>query len=238
MKRYLLIIIIILTFSCKKEEKLLTGDIIGKVTVYNMNGALSDDLAGITVNVSDDKGIAGSAITDDFGQYRIEGIGYGKYALDLQKDKYIERDVDYTVYHVGGYSPSIKDAVIYEMPDFTFTIDSLLLFPDDFRIKLYVKINGSPLLPFPEYRVLGYCSTSPEASMNIYENVISGRITSYTIYPPYDAPGEITGNVWKLNTQDTWYIRFYLQAYGQSFSIDAKPGTLGSPSNVITFKWK
>jgi hypothetical protein len=237
-KIHLFFILAILLTGCKKETKLITGDIVGKITVYNKDGSLSGDLSGIKVNLFQNSTLVKSSISDENGQYRFIEIGYGKYSINLEKENYIEREVDYSIYHIGGYSPTIKDAVIYEMPDYVMAIDSFMFFPESYRLKLYLKIDGQQIIPFYNYRVIGFCSTSQEVSSGNYEFIVSGRVTSATIYAPHDAAGEIYNNVWKLQTPDTWYIRFYLQAFGQNLTNTINTATLGKPSNAIIFKWK
>jgi hypothetical protein len=230
-------ILIFLLTGCKKERELITGDILGRITVYNQDGSISDNLAGITVNLFRDNSIVNHSISDENGQYRFKEIAYGKYSISLERENYIEREVDYSIYHIGGYSPTIRDAVIYEIPAYVMSIDSSLFYPENYRLKLYLKVDGKTVIPFYNYRVIGYCSTSADVSPDNYAFIISGRVTSETIYAPHDAAGEIYNNVWKLNTADTWYIRFYLQAFGQNLTNTINTETLGKPSNVITFKW-
>ena len=235
---YYFFILILISAGCHKKSELLTGDIVGRVTVYNKAGILSTDYSGIKVNLLNDTSIINNSFTDEYGQYLFSGISYGKYKIELQKDNYIEQQVDYSFFHVGGYSPTIRDAVIYEIPDYKMTIDSILLFSSEFRLKLYLKIDGTTIIPFDAYRVIGFCSTSPEVSIDNYLFTISGRVLKSPLYTPFDASGEFSSNVWKLNTPDTYYLIFYLLAYGQNFSTTVNKKALGKPSNVISFKWE
>jgi hypothetical protein len=223
--------------GCKKETVLNTGDILGRLIVFNENGSLSDNLSGIKVTLYKDSSLVTHSLSDENGQYRFRDISYGKYSISLEKENYIQREVDYTIYHIGGYSPTIRDAVVYEMPMYNISIDSFLFFPQNYRLKLYLKIDGQAIIPFDTYRVIGFCSNSADVSCYNYSNIISGRVTSYTLYAPYDAAGEIYNNLSKLSVSDTWYIRFYLQAFGQNLTNTINTKTLGKPSNVITFRW-
>lgn len=234
----LFFILVLILISCRKERELLTGDIMGRILVYNEDGTSSPDNSGVIVNLFSDTTFIKNATTDENGQYRLNNIGYGKYKIDLQKENYIEVNADYLIYHVGGYSPTIKDGYLYEIPDYILVIDSIKLVLPDYRLKVYLKLNGDTVFPFFSYRIVGYCSTTPEVSKDNYSILITGHVVNDPLYYPYSAHGEISGNVGSLNTLDKYYIRFYLLAFGQFFDGPINKKALGNPSNVISFKWQ
>lgn len=224
--------------SCRKEKELITGDITGRVFVYKEDLTSLEDKSGVQVSLLSDTTLLNTTLTDIHGQYRFENIVYGKYKIDLKKEYYIKADDDYTFYHIGGYSPTLKDADIYEIPDYTLTIDSTLVLSSGYALKLYLKINGDTLIPFFYYFLLGYCSTSPDVSMDNYSFLISGLVLKYPMYPPYAAHGEISNNVQSLNTSETYYLRFHLIAQGHDYYGPINKQALGKPSNVVSFKWQ
>jgi hypothetical protein len=238
MRKFCLFFLLIIGIdSCKKEQVLLTGDIIGRISVYNEDRTTSVDNSGINVNLIKDTNILKIAVTDFHGQYRFENIGYGKYKIKLQKEKYVESGDDYAIYHIGGYSPTIRDGSMYEIPDYILTIDSLKLI-NDYTLQLYLTINGDSIPPFHfYYPVIGFCSTSPEVTKDNYSFMISGNVSWQPLNPLYKAYGEIFNNVESLNSSDTYYLRFYLMVWGFNFDNPLYKQALGRPSNVISFKW-
>lgn len=234
----LFLILLTIINGCRKDKELLTGEIMGRILVYRQDLTASQYNSGVKVNLLSDTTIIQSALTDENGQYRLENIAYGKYKINLEKGNYIEAIDNYSIFHVGGYSPTLKDGYIYELPGYTLTIDSLKLILSDYRLKVFLKLNGDTIFPFTSYRLVGYCSTSPEVSKDNYLFLITGHLPASPLYAPYSAHGEISGNIWSLNTPHQYYLRFYLLAYGQSYDYPINKKALGKPSNVIGFKWK
>jgi hypothetical protein len=234
MRRICLFFILVLVYtSCRKEKELITGDITGRALVYKEDLTSLEDKSGVQVSLFSDTTLLNTTLTDIHGQYRFENIVYGRYKIDLKKEYYIKAEDNYTFYHIGGYSPTLKDAYIYEIPDYTLTIDSIMVQSDSSRLKLYLKINGDTLIPFFYYYIIGYCSTSPDVSMDNYSFSISGMVWGYLL----GSSGDILNNVQSLNTSETYYLMFYLIAQGHDIYGPINKQALGKPSNVVSFKW-
>ncbi len=237
----LFFIFVFMSYGCRKEQYLLTGDIMGKIVVYNQDLTASSDNSGVQVRLYREETLMDSTYTNSNGLYRFENVEYGKYRIDLQKENYILPPVDYSVYHIGGFSPTLKDGSVYPIPAYDLTIDSIklnLTFYKQYGLKLYLKIDGKTLLPFSFYWLVGYCSTSPEVSKDNYSFMINGHVTNDPWDPPYDAYGEMFGNVYSLETPDTYYLRFYLMSAAYNFYMPINQKALGKPSNVVSFKWQ
>lgn len=240
-KTFLFFILVIIFEGCKKDKELLTGDVIGKITVYNQDLTTSTDNSGVQVILYNYETLLDTKLTDPRGQYRFENIPYGKYRIDLQKENYILPPADYFFYHIGGFSPTLKDGSIFQIPVYDLTVDSVKLnitFYKEYGLKLYLKIDAKTIPPFYSYLLVGFCGTSPEVSKDNYSFMIYGSVKQYPWYQPYDAYGEMDGNVYLLNTPETYYLRFYLMCQAYNFYMPINQKALGKPSNVISFKWQ
>jgi hypothetical protein len=237
--RNIFILLILLSFlgGCREEKEVQTGDITGKIVVYNQDESPSSDNSGVQVNLFSDSTLLSSTITNSVGLYRFENIIYGKYRIELLKENYLGPAKGYSVFHIGGYSPTIMDGRVYETPDYTLTIDSIDLHASSNRLYLYLKINGDTLLPFLNYQLVAYCSTSQDPSMDNYSFMISGFVYRVLEYTP-GGNGFMEQNIWQLNTPDTFYLRFYLLSYACDAQAQFNNKGLGKPSNVVSFKWQ
>jgi hypothetical protein len=241
MRKILVIcIMVIISAGCHKDKELLTGDIMGKIRVYNQDLTASSDNSGVQVSLYSDKTLLETTLSDTRGQYRFENISYGKYSIDLQKDKYIKAGANYTFNHIGGYSPSLFDGSVYEIPDYTLTIDSVKVKSSEGELLVYLKIDGNDAIPFSFYDLIGYCGNDPTVSKDNYSFIVTGIVAnSFSLYPYtyYDADGVI----YYMNrniSPDTIYIRFYLLTFGQSIYYSINKESLGKPSNVTSFIWQ
>jgi hypothetical protein len=57
------------------------------------------------------------------------------------------------------------------------------------------------------------------------------------IDPYYNYANGIMFDIYNIPLTTTYYLRFYLLAYGQNIYSAINKDALGKPSNVITFKW-
>jgi hypothetical protein len=234
--------LVLLFTGCHKEKELLTGDIMGKISVCNQDLTLSSDNSGVQVSLYSDNTLLDTKVTDSRGLYRFENISYGKYSIDLQKDKYIKAGVnyDYSFNHVGGYSATLKDGSVSEVPYYNLTIDSLKVKSSDGELFLYVKIDGSKVIPFFFYTIIGYCGADPTVSKDNYSFIITGTVSdSYSLYNvTYDNANAVIYNISRGFSPDQIYVRFYLLTNGQSIYYKLNKEALGKPSNVMSFVWQ
>lgn len=242
MKKTFLLIIIVLTFSgCHKDKELLTGDIVGKITVYNQDLTKSADNSGVLVNLYNDSNLLETKLTDPSGLYRFENVTYGKYSIDLQKDSFIKPASSYTINHIGGFSPTIFDGSLNKIPEYVLTIDSLRNLDYDNRVAVFLKLDGNSKLPFPYYNFVNfvcYCSTDPEVSKDKYMFIFKGAASNLYNDPYYRNANGIMFDIYNISFNTTYYIRFYLLTYGQYIYSAINKEALGKPSNVMSFVWQ
>lgn len=235
-------VLAILLSGCHKEKELLTGDVTGKITVYNQDLTASSDNSGVQVSLYSDNTLLETKVTDNRGYYRFENISYGRYSIDLQKDKFIKAGVnyDYTFNHIGGYSPTFMDGSVCEVPHYSLTIDSLKVKSSDGELLIYVKIDGSKVIPFRFYSIVGYCGTDPTVSKDNYSFILTGTAgSSFTSNPEiYYNANAIIRYINRNFSPDKIYVRFYLLTYGQSIYSPINKEALGKPSNVMSFVWQ
>jgi hypothetical protein len=228
--------------GCRKEKEVLTGDILGKIMVYNKDVSESSDKSGIQVNLFSEESLLKTTVTDTRGIYRLETVPYGKYRIDLQKENYLEEEnylggADiYEFNHIGGYSPTLKDLRIYEIPDYVLQIDSVKALPSAGELLVYLKVDGDTIFPFFSYTLLGYYSNNPDVSEDNSSGHASGIIGNGQPLFSYKAPAEIFDLY--INLPDTIYMRFYLLTMGQTTYYPINKEALGKPSNVISFSWQ
>jgi hypothetical protein len=228
-------IIALIIVSCSKEKVLLTGDVIGKITVYNQDGTIASDKSGVQVNLYSDKTLQDTTFTNIKGQYRFENISYGKYRIDLIKENFVKSAVNYTFNHVGGYSPSIFNGSVFKFPDYSLTIDSVKPMGSYDLLLIYSKIDGSTTIPFGDYGLIGYFGNDPTVSKDNYSFVGRGFVGDNYVFPTedYDKANAALFNVSSDVPKGTYYVRFYLITNGQNLYTFNKE-FLGKPSNVIT----
>jgi hypothetical protein len=237
MSRIYLFFIIALVFSgCRKDKELLTGDIIGKITVYNQDLSISSDMSGVRVNLFSENNIQETTLTDTRGMYHFENISYGKYTIDLQKDRFLKPLGVYKVNHIGGKSPSIFDAYISEIPGYVITVDSVVYQPSFPRLLIYFQTEGNVRIP-EYYYIIGYCGDNPSVSKDDYSFIMPGiTLDKTSIYADYYQKADaVAGNLSGMFPFKHIYIRFYLVTLGQSEYQPINKDALGKPTNVASF---
>jgi len=239
-----LIFVVFLANGCREEEvPVLTGDIIGEVSVYDGYGAELPDKSGVEVQLTRD-GFSMEKSTDSEGRYTFEGVPFGIYSIHLVKDNYVESFLDFRLSHVGGDAPTITSQTLSEIPDYKLDIDSLT-YNGSNKLNIYFRaIEASK--PFESSRIFVHCffSQSPDVSYQNYENSFIERA--------YNGFGNsIFGINWWWwdrsynflnNYAGTIYCRIYPQVYCQEMfpshdlgPYDVLPETLGRPSEVFEF---
>jgi hypothetical protein len=238
----LFLIITVILNSCDKDKELLRGDIVGKISVTNQDVTASSDNSGVEVSLYNNNTLLNTTLSDKDGLYRFENLPYGKYRIDLQKENYLkdENYVSGTYYysfnHVGGYSPTIKDFRIYQIPDYVLTIDSVRALSNYGELLVYLKINGDTIIPFPYYSLIGYYGSSEIVSKDNFSGMVTGLVGNWISTSSYKAPAVIYDIYFNLS--GTIFMKFYLLTQGQNIYIPINRGALGKPSNVISFTWQ
>ncbi|MCK5135348.1 MAG: hypothetical protein KAR19_06125 [Bacteroidales bacterium] len=221
--------------GCEKTEPvLLSGDIAGMVKVFDENYYLQENMAGVQVSLTDGT-FASQSITDPFGKFHFQDIIYGNYQIDLEMEGYIKSYRDYTLHHLGGYSPTMVEYGLHEIPKFETCIDSIRFNGNNFISYIYVNLQGLSGLPRISYLFWCFFSNTPDVSNDQFVAKNSGWIWS----PEIDGLlTEISVEIWDNRfdqlESDTIYLCVYPQALGQGY-YDSYPESLGKASNVISF---
>jgi hypothetical protein len=240
-----IILVIIILGGCKQETELLTGKIAGTVKTYDQFGSHLLDPSDIQVALFKDTALFGNTQTDSRGEYQFENIPYGKYRIDLKKDSFIQAWNSEPVYHVGGYSPSFVNSILYQIPTYELTIDSVGFNYEYYSIIIYVKVNGDTILPAGYLPVRVFASSSENVEIGNYISAGRGYLFDYGLinynrtvpYCRIDLPSLMDPNFEKLKSS-TIFMRIYPLALGQGNYIgEYFPEALGPPSNVIGFLW-
>lgn len=237
--------LLIFSCSCKKEEDLITGDISGKIIIYNQYGYRSPDLADISVKLFQDTALINNTFTNDNSLYVFDKIPYGKYSVHIQKAGYVQARYSNTIYHVGGYSPTLHDFYLYEVPTYQLSLDSISKIHD--YIIVFLKFNGDTLLP---ENGLGmplrvFAGNTPDVSSDHFAARGRAHLSDYQVNDYQTKKGvHAAYQEWEMEESfnqlkgDVIYLRIYPVASGQGFyAHDYYPEALGPPSNVIGFIW-
>jgi len=225
----------LLAAACEKSDPdLLSGDIAGIVKVYDENQYLLEDMSGVQLSLTDET-FTSQTITDPSGKFLFEDINYGNYQADLEMEGYIKPYRDYPLHHLGGYSPTLVEYSIYEVPKFETQIDSINFNGTYERSYIYVNLQGLSGIPKIAYNFWCFFSSTPDVSNEQYVARNSGWMWSPELEGQLT---EISVEIWDRRfdqlISDTIYLRVYPQAWGQGY-YDYYPESLGLASNVISF---
>jgi hypothetical protein len=241
-----IITLFLLISGCRKDQEIITGDITGKVYSYDQYGFPASDQPDVTVKLFGDTALQESAYTDSRGQYLFENRPYGKYSMTLEKEGFIQAWGPYVIYHAGGYSPTLANNYLYEIPTYELHLDSMGYFAEDNILIIYLKLNGDTILP----RTYGlnlrvFAGNTAEVSNENYVSSGKAYLHNYGLdnyaqkVPVYGIifTDDVDQNFEQLK-EGTIYIRLYPLAMGQGYRTgDYYPEALGPPSNVISFSW-
>ena len=236
-----------LLVNCRKDQEIITGDIKGKIYIFDQFGFMMPDQSDVTVKLFRDTALLETTLTDAQGQYIFKNFIYGKYTLSLEKDHFVQTKEPHIVFHAGGYSPTLANYYLYEVPTYELLLDSIGYYAEDYRLIIHLKFNGDTALPYNVYglplRV--FAGNSMEVSRENYVSAGRAYLSEY-------GPGEwqtkvaVYGSLFDYEMdqnfnqlkEGTIYLRLYPIAAGQGYMInDYFPEALGPPSNVISFVW-
>ena len=234
---YILLLLFVISAGCEKAEPvLLSGDISGRVIVYDENHYQQDDQSGVQVSLTDGS-LVDETFTDATGRFLLEDIDYGNYQVDLVLEGYVKSYRDYTLHHLGGYSPTIVTYSLHEIPKFDTWIDSIQFNGKYERSYIYVTLQGLSGVPDLGFNYWCYFSDTPDVSRDQY--VAKAFAWMYT----FDEDDNLTeiefemyDNGFDQLVTDSIYVCVYPQAWGRGpFYEDHYPESLGKSSNIIGF---
>ena len=232
---WIIILLCWITAACEKTDpELLSGDIAGIVRVYDENNFLLEDMSGVQLSLTDNT-FTTQTSTDPSGKFLFEGINYGNYQADLEMEGYIKPYGDYPLHHLGGYSPTLVEYKLYEVPKFETRIDSILFIGKYERSDIFVNLQELSGIPRIAYTFWCFFSDTPDVSDEQYVARNSGWMWSPELEGQLtEISVEIWDNRFDQLMSDTIYLRVYPQAWGQGY-YDYYPESLGLASNVISF---
>lgn len=242
--------LLILLPACQKDEEIINGTITGSISVLNQAYESQPDRSGITVNLLRESGIIGTTATSADGNYQFENIPYGKYKIDLHKDKYIQGWNNSYIFHVGGYSPTFANYSVYEIPVYKLSLDSVGFFKPEYELIIHLKVDGDTVTSEEAffYQFIVFAGNTPEVSSTNYISKGKGSLADWDLINyNYSAKVAVYGRLYAYNfdgnfeqlKQGKIYIRLCPLASGQGyFTSQYYSEALGKPSNVISFVWK
>ena len=230
---YILFLLLLTTGACEKEDPgLLTGDILGQVTVFDQDQYVLEDLTNVMVELESEN-LRTETATNASGIFAFLGVDYGNYIISPRKEGYVPSSgPKESVHHLGGYNPTRVSYRLYEIPRFRLEIDSVRL--ERGTSLLWLKFedwNGEPKY---WYYCRCFFSGSPEVSKDAFFTQSQGWL--YGLWIENDHYEAFVENYW-LNSieSDSIYIRVYPEAWGQqlyTYSVES----LGQASRVLAVK--
>ena len=160
---YILLLCCIVAACDKTEPELLSGDIAGIVEVYDENQYLLEDMSGVQLSLTDGTFTAQTS-SDPSGKFLFEDIDYGNYEADLALDGYIKTYGDKPIHHLGGYSPTLVEYMICEVPKFETRKDSIIYNGIYERSYIYVNLQELSGIPKISYTFWCFFDDSPDVS--------------------------------------------------------------------------
>ncbi|MCU0409417.1 MAG: carboxypeptidase-like regulatory domain-containing protein [Bacteroidales bacterium] len=248
MRRFIYILpLLIMLSSCRKEEVLMTGTISGALSIYDQFHKKSGDASGAEITLYDTLGPVQTTLTDKRGKYTFDDVPYGRYVLVPSKEKYIRSKNSETIYHIGGYSPTITSLYLFEIPTHQVFLDSAAYFEENGYLIVYLKINGGTTLPPNTYGIpfIACAGSSADVSMEKHDWIWKGIFADYSFVSYPAETVSVYGMIPRYSFSNTFnpapgtfFIRVYPLANGQGYyTDDFYPEALGKPSNVISFSW-
>lgn len=235
------LVLIFAIFACKEDDvPVLTGDVKGKVSLFDSYGYALEDKSGVQVQLTgEDVFMEGS--TNAAGRYSFKDLPFGNYRINLIKENYIESILDFRLSHVGGEAATITNHTLNEIPEYSFVIDSITY--DGYNeLSFYLK---APEVDRPiegTVYIHSFFSHSPNVSFESYDNSIVSRayqqsgsniFTQHWWFP-------WGSNNFLNDYTDTVYCRVYPQTYFDDMWPEYPlgpnkviPETLGKPSEVF-----
>lgn len=221
--------------ACEKsDQELLWGDIAGMVEVYDENYYLLEDLTGVQVNLGNDI-LEEQTSTGPSGKFLFEKIDCGNYLINLDLEGYYSYNKSYPVHHLGGYSPTLVNYRIHEIPKFTTHIDSIQYNGTYERSFIYVTLTELSGLPKFTYEFCCFFSNTPDVSKDqfiaddvgwVWHDEINGQQASIQV--------EIYDNRFEQLESDSIYCCVYPRSLNQGY-YDYDPEGFGKVSNVFHF---
>jgi hypothetical protein len=232
------IVMILAVIACKeKDAPFLEGDIHGTVSLIDGYGYSISDKSGIQVQLTG-QDTELETTTDSDGKYIFQDLPFGTYHINLVRDNFVEKNLNFSFGHVGGEVPTLVSQVMYEIPEFSYGIDSMMYDPP-FHFNTYMHSIGLTRTSNSLLLVHFFFSHSPDVSCVNYESsfldyIFDDMDSHWVFYNGYyNFLNDYTGTV---------YCRVYpqLQCDGIWYSNDAGPHTiipesLGTPSEVFSF---
>ena len=235
---YICVTIFILIFflsGCKENPVPLTGDILGYARLINEAGYHMNDHENIYLAIRNDALVL-NTLSDESGQFIFKGLSAGRYSIVLEKEGYYA-EPPYQFDHLGGFSPTILEFELHEIPGYEIILDSAEYIVGEYeipRLFAYGKLNGTEGKPKIYYPLQCFFGVSQSISLEnhhahcsayIYRNDMAENIAFRIPLKNIDLSG--TG-------ADTIYLLVHPAAVDFNYDLPAEEA-LGKASNVVSF---
>lgn len=218
--------------GCITDDVLLTGDITGAISATDENGYKVDP-GGISVTLTNDT-LSFNEVTGGDGWYRFHEIPMGNYTVTVEKEGYVPSQNQLLIRHIGGFSPTISDFSIQEVPKFSLRVDSISAERHSSRddLMIYGSFKNRTEEPRVGYGIRIFVHNSPDVSHAVYTESSYGFIMNRGIS---DGNFEFNTEIWRFYEKgETVYFCIYPLANISDW-YTLREEALGPPSEI--FEW-
>jgi hypothetical protein len=218
--------------GCITDEVLLPGDITGTISATDENGYKVDP-GGISVTLTNDS-LSFNEVTGGDGWYRFHEIPMGNYTVEVEKEGYVPSESHLLVRHIGGFSPTISNFSIQEVPQYSLRVDSVSAETRSSRdeLMIYGSFQNRTGKPRVGYGIRLFVHNSPNVSHAVYTDTSYGYIMDRGITGDNF---EFQTEIWRFYEKgETVYFCIYPLANISDWYVPRKEA-LGPPSEI--FEW-
>lgn len=187
MKRVFILVIWVLVISCKAKLFDPTGNVNGKIIIYDEYGTFEGDYYRFNMVIDDGKK-KWQASTQPDGTFEFKDIPRGTYKLSGSKEGYKPFVSSITISHVGGEVPTPTNFAFYQIAQTHVisspTIEVIKKSNSDYDYEIKVKAIVNPLIPTGKnatFTLFGSLNpivdTTSTYIMNVYDFYLDGKLS-------------------------------------------------------------
>jgi hypothetical protein len=213
----------------------LTGDMVGFVTLTDINGKRLSDFSGVKISI-EGKDITATSAAD--GRFKLTGVSTGTYTIAVSKAGYCDRK-SVSLQFVGGGEYFLGTYSLYQIPNMKVTNLAVNVSASSELVNITGSIEGD--LPSVTRNVRIYInpgntvSSDPQKYVYITTAYMNGTTTTFSA-PVYFGTLAYYG----INAGQSFSVVAYGESYSSSSYTDIATGKYiytslnSTPSNVVT----
>ena len=176
--------------------------------------------------------VACTGFSDAGGRFEIVDVPYGKYLLTAAKEGCVP--ASQVIEHIGGYSPTISEIWIYQIPPYSLIIDSVRIAQrtDSNSAFLYGQLENYSMKAYIGIIFLCFVDTIPDVDADHYNQKMIAFAFKDDIAKNHMKA--VINNEYGFQSGKVLYLRAYPMSWSENLYNFHKE-YLGSPSNLVSF---